>query len=64
MGKILDSALNPSSYIGSPLLAAIKAGLTVNRTAYLQPLIKLVEANYADPYEIAKKFFGLVLGLF
>lgn len=59
LGKVLDCALNPSSYVGSPLLAAIKAGLTINRTAYLQPLIALVEANYADPYEIAKKFFGL-----
>ena len=58
-GKALDTALNPSSYIGSPLLAAIKAGLTVNRTSYLQPLIKMVESSYADPYEIAKKFFGL-----
>ena len=58
-GKALDTALNPSSYIASPLLAVIKAGLTVNRTTYLQPLIKMVESNYADPYEIAKKFFGL-----
>ena len=58
-GKALDTALNPSSYIASPLIAVIKAGLTVNRTTYLQPLIKMVESNYADPYEIAKKFFGL-----
>lgn len=58
-GKALDMALNPSSYIGSPLLAAIKAGMTINRTSYMQPIIKMVESNYADPYDIAKKAFGI-----
>lgn len=59
LGKILDAAFNPSSYIGTPVLAIIKAGLTINRTAYLQPLINLVESSYADPYEIMKKVFGI-----
>ena len=58
-GRALDVALNPSSYIGSPILAAVKAGLTINRTSYIQPLLKMVESNYADPYEIAKKAFGI-----
>jgi len=58
-GKLLDTALNPSSYVGSPVLAMVKAGLTVNRSSYIQPLIKMVESNYADPYEIAKKAFGV-----
>ena len=58
-GKALDMALNPSSYVGSPLLAAVKAGMTINRTSYLQPLIKMVESNYADPYDIARKAFGI-----
>lgn len=59
LGKILDTALNPSSYIGSPILAIVKAGMTINRTSYLQPLLKMVESTYADPYEITKKAYGL-----
>lgn len=59
IGKILDMAFNPSSYIGTPVLAAIKAGLTINKTSYLQPFIKMVESTFADPYEIAKKVFGI-----
>ena len=46
-------------YIGSPITAAIKAGLLINRTAYAQPVIKMVESNFADPYDIAKKLWGL-----
>lgn len=37
----------------------MKAGLTVNKTSYMQPIIQMVESNYADPYEIAKKIYGL-----
>jgi ABC-type transporter lipoprotein component MlaA len=59
LGKILDMALNPSCYIGTPLLAIIKAGLTINKTSYAQTFIKLVESTYADPYEIAKKIYGI-----
>ena len=58
-GKALDTALNPSSYIGSPILAMVKAGLMVNRTSYMQPLLQMVESTYADPYEITKKAFGI-----
>lgn len=59
LGRLLDTALNPGSYIATPVLAIVKAGLTINRTSYMQPLIKMVESTYADPYEIAKKIFGL-----
>lgn len=59
LGRLLDTALNPSSYIATPVLAIVKAGLTVNKTSYMQPLIKMFESNYADPYEIAKKIYGL-----
>ncbi len=59
LGKILDTALNPGSYIATPVLAAVKAGLTINRTSYMQPLIKMIESTYADPYEIAKKIYGI-----
>ena len=58
-GRLLDFALNPTTYIATPITAAIKAGLLINRTAYIQPLIKMVESNFADPYDIARKFFGV-----
>ncbi len=58
-GKVLDMAFNPSTYIATPVLAAVKAGMTINRTSYIQPLIKMVESTYADPYDIAKKAFGI-----
>ncbi len=58
-GKILDTSLNPTTYVGTPVLAMVKAGLTVNRTSYIQPLIKMIESNYADPYEIARKMYGI-----
>ena len=59
LGKILDMALNPCSYIATPILAIVKAGLTVNKTSLMQPIIKMVESTYADPYDIAKKIYGL-----
>lgn len=58
-GKILDTALNPTVYVVTPVLAIVKAGLTVNRTAYIQPIAKMLESNYADPYDVAKKFYGI-----
>ena len=58
-GKILDTSLNPTTYVGTPVLAIVKAGLTVNRTSGMQPLIKMVESTYADPYDIAKKMYGI-----
>lgn len=59
LGRLLDTALNPGSYIATPILAIIKAGLTVNKTSFMQPFIKMVESTYADPYDIAKKIYGL-----
>ncbi len=58
-GKILDTSLNPTTYVGTPVLAMVKAGLTVNRTSYMQPFIKMIESTYADPYEIARKMYGI-----
>ena len=60
-GKILDTALNPSSYIATPVLAAIKAGIFVNKTSSIQPLAKMIESTYADPYDIAKQLYGIDL---
>lgn len=58
-GRILDFALNPTTYIASPVAAAVKMGLLINRTANIQPMIKMVESNFIDPYDIARKFFGV-----
>lgn len=58
-GRVLDMSLNPTTYVGTPVLAMVKAGLTVNRTSYMQPLIKMIESTYADPYEIARKMYGI-----
>lgn len=58
-GKVLDTSLNPTTYIATPVLAMVKAGLAVNRTSYMQPLIKMIESTYADPYEIARKMYAL-----
>lgn len=58
-GRILDTALNPSSYIATPILAMVKAGLFVNKTSSMQPIAKMIESTYADPYDIAKKLYGI-----
>lgn len=58
-GKLLDSILNPSSYIGTPLIAAAKAIILINRTYYMQPIMHLIESNFADTYDITKKLYGL-----
>lgn len=58
-GSILDMALNPGSYIATPVLAMVKAGLFINKTSYMQPFIKMVESTYADPYDIARKAYGI-----
>lgn len=58
-GRVLDMAFNPTTYIGTPVLAVIKACITINRTSYMQPILELVESNYADPYDVTKKAFGI-----
>ena len=59
LGSLIECPLDASMYIGSPITALVKAGLIVNRTSYAQPVIKMVESNFADPYDIAKKLWGL-----
>ena len=58
-GKVLDQALNPTTYVVGPLYMAVKAGLFTNRTSYYQGLIKMLESNYADPYDVSKKLYGI-----
>ena len=58
-GRILDFLLTPTTYVASPVAAAVKLGLLINRTVNIQPMIKMVESNFADPYVVAKKFYGV-----
>ncbi len=58
-GRALEAALDPSVYLATPIVSAIKFGLMLNRTSYMQPLAKMIETTYADPYDIHKKLFGL-----
>ena len=58
-GRVLEAALDPSVYLASPITSIIKFGLMINRTSYMQPLAKMIETNYADPYDIHKKLFGI-----
>ena len=58
-GRLLDFALNPTTYIFAPIASAIKLGLLINRTAYIQPIVKMIESNFIDPYDIARKFYGV-----
>ena len=57
-GRVLEAALDPSVYLATPLTSIIKFGLMVNRTSYMQPLAKMIESTYADPYDIQKKLYG------
>lgn len=58
-GRALEAALDPSVYIATPITTAIKFGLMLNKTSYMQPLAKMIESTYADPYDIHKKLFGI-----
>lgn len=59
LGRGLDTALNPSSYIASPVIAIVKAGLTLNKSSEIQPIAIMAETTFPDPYDIAKKYYGL-----
>lgn len=58
-GRALEAALDPSVYLATPITSAIKFGLMLNKTSYMQPLAKMIETTYADPYDIHKKLFGM-----
>jgi phospholipid-binding lipoprotein MlaA len=59
VGRIFDAGLNPSTYfLGvGPIIA--KAGVMTNKTSYSQELIKNLEETYVDPYDVAKKLYGI-----
>lgn len=58
-GRVLEAAMDPVIYLATPIVSAVKFGLMLNRTSYMQPLAKMIETNYADPYDIHKKLFGM-----
>ena len=58
-GRAIEAALDPAVYLASPIVSIVKAGLMINRTSYMQPLAHMIESNYADPYDIHKKLFGI-----
>lgn len=58
-GKILECPLDPSLYFASPITALVKMGLLVNGSSYMQPVIKMLESTYFDPYDIAKKLYAI-----
>lgn len=58
-GQLADFFLNPCFYIAGPV-TAISAGVSVvNGTTYMQPVVKMIDNTYADPYEISKQLYGL-----
>ncbi len=58
-GRIIETGLDPTTYIASPIAALVKMGLFVNRTSYMQPLAILMERTFADPYDITRKLYGM-----
>ena len=59
LGRLLEAALDPSVYLASPVTSLVKFGFFVNKTSYMQPVAKMIESAYADPYDIAKKLYGM-----
>lgn len=59
IGKVFDCGLNPSTYLlgVGPVIA--KAGCLANNTSYAQTLIKDLEESFVDPYDVAKKLYGI-----
>lgn len=57
-GQALDYALTPTSYVIGPVVMMAKALTTLNKTTYLQSIVKTIDNTYVDPYEITKKLTG------
>ena len=58
-GRTIEAALDPCLYLATPITSVIKFGLMLNKTSYMQPLAKMIESTYADPYDIHKKLYGM-----
>lgn len=58
VGKLLNCPLRPLSYV--PIAGSIaNAVFAINNSTYVQPVIKMVDETYADPYEIAREYDGV-----
>ncbi len=58
-GRAIETGLDPTTYIASPIAALVKMGIFINKTSFMQPLAILLERTYADPYDITKKLYGI-----
>ena len=58
-GRLIETGLDPTTYVASPVAALVKMGLLINRTSFMQPLSIYMERTYADPYDIARKLYGM-----
>ncbi len=58
-GRLLEVPFDSFTYFLNPIVGLSKAGLTLNKTCYMQPLARMIESTFADPYDIAKKFYGI-----
>lgn len=63
LGLACDCALDPTSYIGSSVIAAIKAVFTINNLSDTQSGIKNLKNSYKDSYDIAKKIYGIKIAI-
>lgn len=59
LSRLIEAALDPAIYLASPLTSLIKGCFVINKTCFMQPVAKMVESTYADPYDIAKKLYGV-----
>lgn len=59
VGYGMDTALDPTTYVGLYAIAAVKAAMSVNNATMYQGGIKTILNNYVDPYDITRKAYGL-----
>lgn len=58
-GELLDCPLDPSTYVMGPISLISTSVSLVNETTSMQPLLKALESDYADPYQITKQLTGI-----
>lgn len=58
-GELLDLPLDPSAYIMGPVSLVSTGVSLVNETTSMQPLLKAIDSDYADPYQITKQLSGI-----
>lgn len=58
-GKVLNLPFDPTSYIVGPV-TTISTGVSfINKANYMQPIYKMIDNTYADPYEVTKQLYGI-----